>query len=100
MVMMRTGGWRQPGISALSAAAGGLLIYEALARLPRQTSAAAEVFAAVWFGFALLTVGAHLWFALGADRPQTGRMRAGNRRPVSPPVTFPAPDERRRRQRA
>lgn len=98
--MMRAGGWRHPGVSALSAAAGGWLIYEALTRLPRQVSGAGEVFAAVWFGFALLTVGAHLWFALGADQPGTKRRRRGDRLMMNPYAAPPFPDEWSRRQRA
>lgn len=98
--MMRAGGRRRPGASALAAGAGGVLIFEALARLPRQISGAAGIFAAVWFAFALLTVGAHLWFALGADRTETGTIRRRGRQRARLSVTSLFADERRRRQRA
>ena len=90
--MMRATGRRGPWPCALYLGASLGMMCEAALRLPRAAKGGEEAFAAAWFAFAMVTAGANLWFALGADRES--RRRRARENAAGPGGGARGPDER------
>ncbi len=68
MAMFRPTKRVRPGVSGLYVLAVLGILYVMLPRLPHFLRGQAGVFTIVWVSFALLVMGANLWFVLGADK--------------------------------